>query len=114
MSSRYPALISRRVLIACPLLASAACQQNEIGMPEVVRIAEKRLSSETGAYRCKEVNYESYRLDPSERGRRIADTKKKGDHALYCEPSRAGEKDGWIIADGQKIVFVSKYGVFQY
>jgi len=82
-------------------------------MPEVVRIAEKRLSSETVTYRCREVSYERYRLDSSERGRRIADTRKKGDHALYCEPSLL-EKDGWVIWDGQKIVFVSKYGVFQY
>jgi hypothetical protein len=100
--------IARGPLIVCVLLASAACQQNEIEMSEVVRIAEKRLSSETVAYRCKEVNYESYRLDAGERGRRIADTGKKGDHALYCEPSMG------IIADGEKIVFVSKYGVFQY
>jgi hypothetical protein len=99
--------IARGLLFVGLLLASAACQQNGIGMPEIVRIAERRLSSETVSYRCNGIDYERHRLS-GELGKRIEATRKKGDHALYCQPSRG------IAFDGEKIVFVSKYGVFQY
>jgi hypothetical protein len=109
-------LIAPGVVVECLLLASAACRQQELGMAEIEHIAEKRLGSETVAYRCIEIDYEKY-PPIGERGKRIHDTKKKGDHVLRCVPfpiDRTRREGDWAVLDGEKIVFVSMYGVFQY
>ncbi len=100
------------------LLAGSGCPQNqvELGTEEILRIAEKRLDSETIGYRCSTYVNKSHPSD-TERGKRIHDTWKKGDHVLYCRPqarAAAGGHGRMDVLDGEKIVFVSKYGVFQY
>jgi hypothetical protein len=93
--------------MVCVLLAGAACQQNELGISEILRIAEKRLSSEEIGYQCREFNYETYRLNGG-RSVSIDHARKQGDHILYCSPSFG------IAYDGEKIVIVSKSGAFRY
>lgn len=100
------------------LLAGGGCPRNQVepGMAEILRIAEKRLDSEITGYRCNTYNNKSHPSD-TERGKRIHDTWKKGDHVLLCQPvarATAGGHERMVVMDGEKMVFVSKYGVFQY